>query len=346
MKILLISPLPPPAGGIATWTKTYLETELAKTNQVDIVNTAVIGSRINRFTTVSVLDEIPRTWNILKTTYKMMCQTPYDLVHMNTSCSSKGLLRDALCSLIVKFKRVRLIIHCRCDVTYQVKGSFQALIFKWICHKADKILVLNKVSQRYIEEKCHQKSIILPNYIDKHNIVSSPKEIREMLQTILYAGHVTIEKGCDDILKVAARFPDIKFILAGHLMNEIRMMPKPDNVVVTGELPKKKIFEYMQEADLFLFPTHTEGFPNVILEAMASGLPIIATSVGAIPDMLEDQGGIVVKVKDLDAMISAVNTLKNRDKRKLLSDWNRKKVENYYTVDIVMDRLFQEYYNF
>ncbi len=61
VKILLISPLPPPAGGIATWTKTYLETELAKTNQVDIVNTAVIGSRINRFTTVSVLDEIPRT---------------------------------------------------------------------------------------------------------------------------------------------------------------------------------------------------------------------------------------------------------------------------------------------
>ena len=66
MKVLLISPLPPPAGGIASWTRRYLESRKAKENEVDVVNIAVTGKRVENFTTKnSIFAEIKRNEDIM-----------------------------------------------------------------------------------------------------------------------------------------------------------------------------------------------------------------------------------------------------------------------------------------
>ena len=343
MRILLVSPLPPPAGGIATWTKTYLQAQKTLGNHVDIINTAVTGRRVNKFTSVFILDELIRTWRILLSTYRHASGSSYDIVHINTPCSQKGLIRDTLCTLIAKFYRLKVLIHCRCDVTYQIKNSFQYKTFKFLCRRVDKILVLNSVSQKYVHDKCGCESKIIPNYISQNHIRTTPKIISDRIKTVLYAGHVTIEKGCNDILEVARYFPDIKFILAGHLMAEIKSLPRPENVQCTGEVDKTKILQYMTDADVFLFPTHTEGFPNVILEAMAAGLPIISTPVGAIPDMIEKSGGVLIQVGDVKGMVNSLNQLDDASLRKAMSAWNIEKIKSNYLVDIVIDKLLDEY---
>ena len=69
----------------------------------------------------------------------------------------------------------------------------------------------------------------------------------------------------------------------------------------------------LSASDVFVLPSYTEGFPNVIIEAMAMGKPIIATSVGAIPEMLDEGCGVVVPPKDADSLQKALQKVCNFD---------------------------------
>ena len=80
-----------------------------------------------------------------------------------------------------------------------------------------------------------------------------------------------------------------------------------------------------------------------MLEAMACGLPCIATDVGANGDMLEDKGGIIVPVKNVDAIIDAFEKLEDNNIRKDISNWNIEKVKNNYTRTSVLDEIMDIY---
>lgn len=96
MRVLLLSPLPPPAGGIATWTKLYINSILAKKNKVDLINTAIIGKRIEFLNKKIYFAEILRLYNIFKQFIKLIKCTSYNVIHINTSCSQMGMVRDLL----------------------------------------------------------------------------------------------------------------------------------------------------------------------------------------------------------------------------------------------------------
>lgn len=346
MKILLISPLPPPAGGIASWTKRYLESPQARENEVFMVNTAVEGSRVSQFNNIRIMDEIKRTVNILKSLVKQIRENNPEIVHLNTPCSKLGIMRDYLCGIIVKNSKTKLIIHCRCDVSHMINSKLGEFFFKRLVRLADRVITLNKKSRNFILDKCGKDSDIIANFISNDVIINlrNEYEISNTVTNVIYVGHITKLKGCEIILKVAKHFPNIKFMLVGYISAEIALLNKPDNIVFTGELSKEQVIDKMKKSDLFLFPTYTEGFPNAVMEAMACGLPVVSTDVGAIPDMIENKGGILVSTGDVEGFIDAVTKLQNdKNLRVKISEWNRNKVLNYYTEQHVMDILFEKY---
>jgi glycosyltransferase involved in cell wall biosynthesis len=74
--------------------------------------------------------------------------------------------------------------------------------------------------------------------------------------------------------------------------------------------PRAELAPLYAEADVFAFPTWREGFPNVVLEAMAAGLPLVATPVGAIPDVVrEGDEALLVPARDPDALAAALQRL-------------------------------------
>ena len=80
-------------------------------------------------------------------------------------------------------------------------------------------------------------------------------------------------------------------------------------IEIVGEEPYEEIIKDMSQCDVFTLPSYTEGFPNVILEAMACGCAIVATDVGSIPEMLEEDGkryGIMVKPMDAEQLQNAI----------------------------------------
>lgn len=346
MKILLISPLPPPAGGIASWTERYLESKQAKANDVRVVNTAIIGGKVTKFNQRKIRDELVRTINILKSLKKELKQSTPEIAHLNIACSGLGLIRDYLSGKLVKKSGAKLLTHCRCDVRYMVKGKIAQRYYSKLVKLSDGIITLNSSSQQYTLKKYGKTSTVIPNFLpdDVFKNISLCNKDYASIKKCLYVGHITRAKGCNVIIEVAKLMPHITFTMVGFVSEEIKQLNKPNNIIFTGEISKEQVVEYMVQADLFIFPTLSEGFPNVIMEAMACGLPVVATGVGAIPDMIEGKGGIIVDIGNVNGFVDAINILnKDRALRSQMSQWNLQKVNKFYTQRVVMNRLFDEY---
>lgn len=342
LKILLISPLPPPVGGIAAWTKLFLSSKQANQHVIDVVNTTLIGRRVNNIWKRDLLTEIKRTI-LIYGQIKNKLKTKYDIAHINCACSKFGMLRDYLCLMVAKKSNIKVVVHYHCDTDYMIKGNISKFIFKKICTEANQIFCLNQSSETHIKQISNKIPKKIPNFIEIEKINNKPRKFSPKLKEIIFAGHVVRSKGCMDIIAVANKLSHLNFKILGKESEEFKTIPKPDNIQCLGEVSKETVIQQMLDSDLFLFPSYTEGFPNVILEAMASGLPIISTPVGAIPEILEDQGGRIVGVGDIEGIVNAIKELEEPGIRREISLWNKEKVVNAYSFDLVIAHIFKEY---
>lgn len=336
MKILLLSPLPPPAGGIATWTKEYCKYMAETDHSLFLINTAITGKRVAGHKK-RLWDELMRTWKILGQLKKALRGDTYDCIHINTSCTPTGLLRDVACLLMAGGRPA--ILHCHCNVADQIGNSrVGKKLISLAIRKAACVLVLNEGSRQYLQTLGCMEAKIVPNFIDAEAV--TPNDcIREKIEKILYVGHVRKEKGFFELLEAAASLPEMTFEVVGPVYEKREEVSIPSNVHLLGMKPKEEVPTFLLDADVFLFPSHSEGFSLALLEAMAAGLPVITTSVGANKDMVEDQGGILVPVGDAKAIVSAVERLQPQSLRSTMSEWNRLKVEGSYTAERVISQL-------
>lgn len=214
MKIALISPLPPPEGGIATWTKEATSYFADNAIQFKLINNAVVGKRKDRITAAtSVRDELVRTNRILKELKATLDSFEPDLLHINTSCGRFGIYRDYLCILIAKKKSIPCILHCHCNVRDQLHSSFAEYIFKLMVQMSAEVLVLNRSTQEYVKQHTQHDSILVPNFIDTHGKEEINKMIKDSMQDVLFVGHIQKTKGCNEIIETARRCPKIRFSL-------------------------------------------------------------------------------------------------------------------------------------
>lgn len=348
LRVLLVSPLPPPAGGIATWTEQFISWANKNSLKVDIVNTALIGKRAKKINSnKSLLDEIQRTKDIIKDLNLKVKEINPHVIHLNTACGKLGIIRDYLCVKIAKKKNNRVFVHYRCNIEDQVgKGIIQRTFLKKLSSIADENLVLNSSSKKYLSVEAMNNSIMIPNFIDEKFILNEPKIIRDDIKIISFVGHIQKTKGLFEMIDVAKRLPQIIFKLGGPVANEIKDIEVPSNMILMGAITKYEVKELLMESDIFLFPSHTEGFANAMLEAMALGLPIITTPVGANKDMIESSGGRIVDVGDSIGLVDAINKLKDVNIRVEMSIWNIEKVKQEYTTEKVMKKIRSLYSQF
>jgi glycosyltransferase involved in cell wall biosynthesis len=127
-------------------------------------------------------------------------------------------------------------------------------------------------------------------------------------KAILSVGRLYARKGLFTLIEsmalVTGKFKNAKFIIAGKgLSNEMKKLVSyaaklgvKDNIVFTGYFPDKKLPRLYQAADIFAFSTFYENLPFAVLEALSTGLPVVTTNVGGIPEMIEDgRNGFLVE---------------------------------------------------
>jgi len=161
---------------------------------------------------------------------------------------------------------------------------------------------------------------------------------------VVFLGWVVPTKGIEELisawnqLRPAAGDWTLKIVgpYSADYVEDLRGRYDTEGIVFTGEKTHQEAMEILGRADIFVLPSYTEGFPNVVVEAMSLARPIIATDVGAIPEMLADNCGIVIPVKNTDELRAAIQELiENPEHRNQMGRAAFKKAADSYTLEKV-----------
>lgn len=159
-------------------------------------------------------------------------------------------------------------------------------------------------------------------------------------QRIVYAGNLKMSKGCGDLIEAFAELarsrPDASLVLIGDGPDRARLEALAaaagvaGRVRFTGRRPHAELAAAFREAALVCLASHAEGVPNVLLEAMACGTPVVATRVGGVPEIVPESAGMLVEPHDKAALAGALAAALERrwDRRAIAAavadfDWTR-----------------------
>lgn len=193
----------------------------------------------------------------------------------------------------------------------------------------------------------------IPNGVDTERFAPPGPETRHTRRAALglpdgpvalFAGRLVAEKRVDHLLDlwpgVRAVHPEALLLVLGTGEEEARLRRAAGaGVRFAGEVAD--VAPYLQAADLFLLPSASEGLSNALLEAMAAGLPAVATAVGGAPDLItHGENGWLVPPSDPEALRSAILALLgDPDRRARLGRRARERVECQYALPVVAGRL-------
>jgi glycosyltransferase involved in cell wall biosynthesis len=217
---------------------------------------------------------------------------------------------------------------------------------------ADAAMVLSTEELR--EWQCFSprgRFYLVKNPLVKASDAAPRTGLRRAEPTILFVGRLMMEKGVfellDAVATVAARMP-CRLVVAGdgpdaaRLAEHAQALGLEERISFCGYLEGEALFAAYREADLLALPTYwNEGFPTVLGEAMAAGLPIVTTrSRGAADYLREREHALFVPPKDPSALATAlVELLENGALRSRMSRANRQRVKIFSTAVVASEYL-------
>lgn len=150
---------------------------------------------------------------------------------------------------------------------------------------------------------------------------------------ILFIGNLKHDKGVMELIegfnKVKNQYPDLHLIFAGSgvMQNAITEFANTQNisdrVTLLGNINHDELPAWLSNASALCLPSYNEGVPNVVLESMAAGTPVLATNVGGIPEILnEEVCGKLIIPKNSNAVAKGLNEL-------LDQSWSREKIKQH-----------------
>lgn len=136
------------------------------------------------------------------------------------------------------------------------------------------------------------------------------------LELLLFVGWLSPTKGLEELLQavreLSAARPRLRLALIGEgayrpiAERMAALAGFADRLLFLGRLPSTEVATWMTASDVFCLPSHSEGCPNVVIEAIASGRPVIGTNVGGIPELLDEQCGVLVPPRDEQKLRQAI----------------------------------------
>ncbi len=344
MKVLLISPQPPPYGGIANWTAMLLEYIKGTDDELSTIN---IAPKKRSTEGRGLFDRVVVSgFDMLKKRRELRCKiksTTPDIIHITTS-GSLAIIRDYLLLKTAKRYGVPTAYHIRFGKTGEMAEASSKLwpLYRKAMLLAGTVIAIDKKTHDDIEKYVPDANVVLiPNPINTDKLPNVPEQTKKQ---IVFLGWVVPTKGVSELVEawntVGAEYPEYNLLIIGQSKPEylevLKSAVKVDNITFAGEMSHDAAMKAVAESEIFVLPSYTEGFPNAVVEAMALKKPVIATSVGAIPEMLENDSGILINPKSPEEIISALRQLlSDSDLRERISKNALAKVNSEYNIDTV-----------
>lgn len=259
-------------------------------------------------------------------------------------------------------KPVFITVHGM-DVTNFEDSPFFKMLIKFSLNRCNKALAVSEDLARKMRLLSNQNNIIvLRNAVDlnrfkplKNENLRKHYKIKGENTLVLFVGYLDTFKGIfelvDAFYEVNKENKNAMLMMVGEGPKENELKKKVSNlglersVIFMGNLKPKEIHHYYQAADIFVLPSHTEGLPLVIIEAMACGLPVVATNVGGIPELItEGFNGFLIPPKNKEKLIKTLTILINDKKlRKKISKKSVEKIEYDFNINKKIIKLIELY---
>lgn len=346
LRILQIGPLPPPIGGMATLVQNLVETLQGRV-ETRVLNNAKT-TRADRPLWAGVLAQLKL---LLRLTVLCILWRP-QLVHIHT-CSYATFWRNCVDVLLVRVLGRKVVVHLHGGLFSKFLASlgvFKATMARGIFRLCHKVIVLGEGwRSRLIPWAGKDRIAVVPNGValSEQKAQGNPDQVE-----IICLARYELEKGQSDLIRAVAgmdtRVP-VRLALLGDeaeagQKQELERWAEKEGITGICEIPGpvmgKTKEARLRNADIFCLPSYNEGLPISMLEAMATGLPVVVTRVGAIPEVIHhEKDGLLIDPGDVENLRTVLRLLvEDPAKRRAIGMAGRALVQRKYNVNYVADQ--------
>ncbi|NJR47787.1 MAG: glycosyltransferase family 4 protein [Hyellaceae cyanobacterium CSU_1_1] len=310
-------------------------------------------------------------WQIAKDAARRNC----DIIHIHNFSQFVPIIRD-------RNPEAKIVLHLHCE---WVNRLDRKAIASRLAHADLVIgcsdYITNKIKTRFPEYAGICKTI--NNGVDANHFVPDPQYRPQQPKTapkLLFVGRISPEKGLHDLIdafiKITEEYPQAILTIAGPHLVIVRellcdIQPEPEvqalkdfysidylehikskipahltsQVIFTGSLRQPELLPYYQQADIVINPSLSEAFGMSLVEAMATETPVIATKIGGMPEIVDDQvtGLLVEPANPQELADAAVQLISNPERARKMGTAGRKKVKQHYTWAKIAESLVNTY---
>jgi len=256
-----------------------------------------------------------------------------DIIEVHTA-SSRDFLKHAAVIFAARLtnRPVMLRIHGgNFANVYESASPGSKRLTRYLLRLPSRVVVLSNGWAEIVSRIQPQAKVtVIPNSVDCRALGEIARRRHPSASDVLLLGNLCADKGHFDMIKAAAivvkSFPDSLFLFAGaerdkgalqQLQSSVRELDIEANIEFLGPVFGDDKVHALTRAGIFALPSHLENMPVSLMEAMAAGLPVVASNVGAISEMVEDKHtGLLIEARDTGGLAEALMTLLNDRQRR------------------------------
>ena len=339
-KVLMIGPSVKLKGGVATVIKNYKGINFNDKN----IN-------VKYFETIYTTNKYVNMLTFPITIFRFIITIiNKDIIHMHMA-SYGSFKRKSILTNIAKLFNKKIILHihgAEFHLFYKESSEKYKKYITKTLNKADFIIALSDEWKKRLSEICNTTINVIYN-----SVSVDENSYNESGRRITFMGRVEKRKGVYDLIEIAKEIQKIDENLTVTLcgdgdLEQIRKYIEYNsisNVKVLGWVDKSKKDKILGETIINILPSYNEGMPMSILEAMGRGIPTIATTVGGIPEIIENkESGFLVNPGDKESIVSIIKELVNNLKlRREVSNGAYNTIKSKFNIDTHINSLIKMY---
>ncbi len=354
----MAGPQPGEYGGIASTVATLLHSpKLARCCEVSYLSTWRWGSAFTKFLAFFLALAHFVFWIAFKRV---------DVVHLHMAYGP-SFYRKAFLALFARgFGKPYVVqLHSSRLVELTQRSAFHERMVRSVLNRARAVLVLHERAEENVQKLTDNRTIfVLPNPVNVR--ADQPFSVREDVDAkqdqervnVLFLGDISPEKGVWDLLRAFPSVIDhceyngtpVKLIFCGRgqigeAKRRCEKLGISAFVEFHGTVTGEKKTQILQQADIFTLPSYSEELPVALLEAMAYGLPAVATRTGGIPEAIEhEKTGLLIPIGDAERLAEAlVQLIENPRLRQEMGKKGWQRVQAKFDCDLIVERLVSIY---
>jgi glycosyltransferase involved in cell wall biosynthesis len=332
-------------GGMRSVVENYVRDGFVKQH-----NVALICSYVDRG---FVLRQLVLIWALMVFVWTLMTRD-VSIVHCHAAMRG-SFWRKSIFAIVARAFGIPTLFHLHGSEMKSFYAGQSRWVQRIISHQlehASRVIVLSESWKAFVLSIApRSRPVVVPNYV---RIPNAATAIQKSTLTLLFLGLIGQRKGVFDLLQAfagaRARHANLRLVIAGdgqlaQAAKMARELQIADGVTFAGWVDGSAKTALLETADIYLLPSHNEGLPVSVLEAMAYRLPVITTSVGGIPELMTDGvEGRLITPGDLLALERAICELaRDFALRRRFGQAGYERVSNHYSETVVLPLLSKVY---